>query len=54
MLVPDSRSLTIGCNPGKSLLVVLDLFKIRGPLSYTACMFRLKVDLKYILLYIDF
>ena len=35
-------------------LAVLDLFKIRGLLSYTAYMFKLKVDLKYILHYIDF
>lgn len=35
-------------------LVVLDLFKIRGLLSYTGHMFKLKVDLKYILHYIDF
>ena len=34
--------------------VVLDLFKIRGLLFYTGYMFKLKVDLKYILRYIDF
>ena len=34
--------------------VVLHLFKIRGLLFYTGYMFKLKVDLKYILRYIDF
>lgn len=38
----------------ESHLVVLDVFKIRGLLSYTAYMFRLKVDLKYILHHVDF